>query len=738
MELRHIVPFGLLEEEKPAYWRELFKVLLQNYDSLPYAYRILSRGICDGCSLGPQGVHDKVMDGIHLCTTRLRLLRLNTMPPAGDKHLQNMRKLQSLSGRELMWLGRISFPMIRYRGQERFTRISWDEGVNIAADILKKIPAEKTAWYITSRGLYNEAYYVFQKVARIFGSPHIDNSARLCHAPSVIGLDEILGTGAPTCSLKDLIGTDLLILWGTNLASNQPVTMKYLYLAKKKGTHIVVVNPYCEPGLKKYWIPSVPISALFGTKLMDDYFKVKVGGDIAFVYGIMKALDQNKWFDYDFINKCTVGFEEVLEKIKKTEWEEIEKISGLRRHDCERFAELYSKAKTSVLVWSMGLTQHKFGVENVRAILTLGLSRGMVGREKCGFMPIRGHSSVQGAAECGVAPDKFPSGMPINEETAKRFESHWGVKPPTKTGFSAPEMISGAADGSIEALYTIGGNFIDTLPDPEAVRYALQNLKLRIHQDIVMNSSMLLDADVVLVLPAATRYETPGGITQTNTERRIAYSPEILGRRIPEAKPEWEIPILIAKKLIPNAVAYFPYKDTAEIREEMDRVMPLYKGIKNLNEFGDNFVWGGDCLFSDMKFKNMPYGRAEFKLPDIKCHESSSNEFILSTRRGRQFNSMILETRDPQTGGSERNTLFINSHDAKAHGFEDGAKVVVTSGFGKMECILKYADVAKGTVQMFWPESNVLIPIETDPISKEPDNNVCVRLVLLRSRMQKN
>src|SRR5450759_223344 len=577
MKLSYLVPFGVLQKEKPRYFSEACKALLQNLDSLPYAYRILSKGVCDGCSLGPQGLHDKVIDGIHLCTTRLRLLRLNTMPPAMDKHLQNIQKLQSLSGQDLMWLGRLSFPMIRRRGEERFERIGWGEVVDVAANVLKGIPPEKTAWYITSRGLYNEAYYVFQKVARIFGSPHIDNSARLCHAPSGIGLAETLGIGAPTCSLKDLIGTDLLILWGSNLANNQPVTMKYLYLAQKAGTRIIVVNPYCEPGLKRYWVPSIPISALFGTALMDDHFKVKVGGDIAFINGIIKVLDKNKWFEYDFINKYTLGFEAVLEKIVATDWKVIEKFSGLTRQECERFAKLYSMAKTSVFVWSTGLTQHKFGVENIRAILTLGLSRSMIGREKSGFMPIRGHSGVQGAAECGVAPNKYPSGMSINEETAKYFELLWGAKPPVEIGFSAPEMINGAIDGSVRALYAIGGNFVDTLPDPEFVKRALQNLKLRIHQDIVMNSSMLLDADVVLFLPAATRYETPGGITQTNTERRITYSPEIPGQRIPGTKPEWEIPILIANKLIPHAKTYFPYKDTIEIREEMDNIMPLYK-----------------------------------------------------------------------------------------------------------------------------------------------------------------
>lgn len=729
MNLKHIVPFGILEREKPRHYREMFKVLVENIDAISYAHRILSHGVCDGCSLGAQGLRDHTMDGIHLCTTRLRLLRLNTMPPAGEALLAPIEDLQKLSGTELMKLGRISFPLMRRRGEKSFSRITWNDALSIAAQIYRQLSPYETAWYMTSRGLYNEAYYVFQKVARILGSPHIDNSARLCHAPSTIGLAETLGVAAPTCLLKDLIGTDLIVLWGTNLANNQPVATKYLYLAKKAGTKVIVVNPYREPGLVRYWIPSVVGSALFGTPLTDDFYQVRIGGDIAFMYGILKIMDERNFFNLDFITHHTVGFESMLKAVRDAKWEEIEEISGLKRADCVRFAESYATAKTAVFVWSMGLTQHKFGVENVRAISTLALTRGMVGREKCGLLPIRGHSGVQGGAECGAVPNKYPSGLAINDENAAFIEKIWGKKPPVKIGFAAPEMINAAHEGAIKALYCMGGNFADTLPDPEFVTKALSKLRVRIHQDIALNHSMFIESDTVLILPSMTRYETPGGVTQTSTERRIAFSPEIAGPRIPEAKPEWQIPVLLACAIDPHLEKYFPYKTTADIRDEMEIAIPMYSGIKNLKKEGDNFVWGGDILCAGWKFKATADGKAMLLLPEIPRRSAGVSEYLLTTRRGKQFNSMVFDSDDPLTGGTPRNAIFLSPADAQRDGLLEGMRVKVESAFGKVDSVVKIADVARGTAQMFWPECNPLIPRELDPISKEPDYNVNVRIV---------
>src|SRR5206468_10991628 len=186
---------------------------------------------------------------------------------------------------------------------------------------LKHAPGERMGFYATSRGLVNETYYAFQKVARLLGSNHVDLCSRLCHAASVSGLKETLGVAAPTCSLKDMIGSDLVVILGSHLASNQPVTTKYLCYAKRQGTRIVVVNPMREPALERYWVPSDVRSALFGTRLVDDFFQVAVGGDIAFMHGVLKYLIERDGTDRDFIARRTTGFEEVRDQVAGLSWE---------------------------------------------------------------------------------------------------------------------------------------------------------------------------------------------------------------------------------------------------------------------------------------------------------------------------------------------------------------------------------------------------------------------------------
>src|SRR5215467_15267087 len=238
-------------------------------------------------------MHDWTMKGIHLCALRLKLLRLNTMQAMDWRLLQDVNALRQVPSRNLQKLGRMAVPMMRRRGEKGFRRISWEEAIELAVDGLKAIDPHRIAWYLTSRGLTNEAYYAHQKVARFFGTNHEDTSARICHAPSTAGLNATIGCGATTCSYSDWIGTDLLILVGSNIANNQPVSTKYLYYAKEKGTKVFVVNPYLEPGLERYWVPSVPKRALFGTHFDDDYFPIHVRGDVPFFYGVLRHLIEN-------------------------------------------------------------------------------------------------------------------------------------------------------------------------------------------------------------------------------------------------------------------------------------------------------------------------------------------------------------------------------------------------------------------------------------------------------------
>jgi anaerobic selenocysteine-containing dehydrogenase len=198
--------------------------------------------------------------------------------------------MAKLDNRQLRHLGRLAHPMLRRRGEKGFARITWDEALALAGTKLRAADPRRVAFFLTARGITNEVYYAGQKAARFLGTSHIDNAARICHAPSTVAMKQTIGLSASTCSYSDWMGTDLVVFFGSNPANDQPVSTKYLHLAKKKGTKIVLVNPYLEPGMKRYWVPSEADSALFGTNLADHWFPVAQGGDIALLYGVLKRL----------------------------------------------------------------------------------------------------------------------------------------------------------------------------------------------------------------------------------------------------------------------------------------------------------------------------------------------------------------------------------------------------------------------------------------------------------------
>ena len=623
--LSRLVPFGLVGQTKPQHYREMLGVLWENRSELPYAWNILNHGVCDGCSLGPYGLRDNVLDGVHLCMSRLKLLKLNTMAALDLSVMNDVSRLRSMEPEQLRSLGRLSHPMLRRKGARGFLRVSWQEALDVIGKSIHDTAPHQMAFFATSSGLTNEVYYVFQKLARVLGTNNVDLCSRLCHAASVSGLKSTLGYGAPTCSLSDFIGTDLLVIFGSDLATNQPVTTKYMHYAKKAGTRIVVVDPMREYGPQRYGVPSVVSSAVFDTKLLDDFFQVGVGGDIAFINGVIKTLIANDQLNRKFIDKHTALFAELRTALDQQSWEMLEQRSGLKRADMQRFAALYGQAHTAVIVYSMGLTQHEFGVDNVKAVVNLALARGMLGREKCGIMPIRGHSGVQGGGECGAEPDKFPGGFSVNADTARRFSNLWHHPVPSNPGLKGPHMIEAAHNGEIKFLYAIGGDLLETMPDPKYVTEALVQVPVRVHQDIVLNNSMLLDAKgAVIILPGQTRYEQRTGGISTSTERRIRFTPEIPGHKIGETLPEWEIPTLIGRKSMPNGDKLFPFNDTQTIREEMSRIMPIYQGIEKLTQEGDQLQWGGAQLYSE-GFTTMPANRAVFTPLEPPDHRTASS-----------------------------------------------------------------------------------------------------------------
>ncbi|MEU6997021.1 FdhF/YdeP family oxidoreductase [Nonomuraea sp. NPDC046570] len=718
-------PFGI-GLRKPNNYLELWKAFKSVKGNRRYALRILNQGTCDGCALGTQGMRDWTMDEIHLCNIRLRLLPLNTMPALDISVLDDVSKLERKKSAELRELGRLPYPMIRRAGEPGFTRVSWDEALRVAADAVR---GSRFGAYLTSRGMPNENYYAAQKAIRALGSNNIDNAARICHSPSTVALKQTIGAAATTCSYTDWIGSDLIVFIGSNPSNNQPVAMKYLYHAKKAGTRIAMVNAYREPGMDKYWVPSNAESALFGTKITDDFFGVNIGGDIGFLNGLLKHLIENDWLDEAFIEAHTKDFEKVRQTVAGQTWEELEALSGSTRAEMLRLAEMLGQARTAVLVWSMGVTQHAFGEDNIRAIVNLGLARGFVGRDKCGLMPIRGHSGVQGGAEMGAYATGLPGGLPVTPQNAAKFTDMWGFKVPGEPGLTVTDMIDAAHAGDLDVLISSGGNFLEVLPDPRYSREALARLKLRVHIDIVLSSQMLVeptDGDVLL-LPAQTRYEMVGGITETSTERRIIFSPEVEGPRIGEAWPEWKIFTELAARTRPEIAAGVHFTGTPQIRAEIERAVPFYEGIAALHKFGDNVQYGGPHLFAQGRFQT-PDGRGLFTavtLPDVVRPDGS---FMVATRRGKQFNSMVHERID-RFNGAPREAVLISAFDADRLGLPDGTPVELRSGERTYNGKVLRAPLMPGNLQIHWPEGNILLDeSRRSPDAHMPDFNAAVTL----------
>jgi molybdopterin-dependent oxidoreductase alpha subunit len=721
------VPFGI-GEQHPNNFGEVFRALKENRDEAGFAWRILSQGVCDGCALGVAGLKDWTTDGPHICNIRLRLLRLNTAPALDTALLADVAPLKERSSAELRELGRLPYPMIRRAGDPGFTRIAWDDALDQIAERIRATDPHRMGFYITGRGTTNETYYAAQKAVRAMGTNGIDNAARICHAPSSVALKQALGVAATTCSYGDWIGTDLLVFIGSNPANNQPVTTKYMYYARKAGTKIVMVNTYREPGMERYWIPSIAESAIFGTKLAEETFLIQTGGDVAFLTGSMKHIVEHNLVDEAFIRKHTAGFDELRALVDGESWASLAERSGATEASMREFGQLVGGAKTAVFVWSMGATQHATGEENVLAIINLALTRGFVGREMCGLMPIRGHSGIQGGAEMGAYATAFPGGAAITKESAAALSEQWGFPVPDEPGMITSEMIDAAADGNLDILFSTGGNFLEVLPDPAYVDSALARIPLRVHQDIVLSPQMFVDpAETVILLPAATRYETPGGVTQRSTERRVMFSPEIDGRRIGEARPEWEVYLDLARRVRPELAPQLTYGGTHQLREEIARVVPLYDGIQHLRNTGDQFQAGGPHLCQDWNFPT-PDGKAHFAPVRPVIEAIPEGLFAVSTRRGKQFNSMVHEAKDAITG-ARREAILMNEDDAASLGLRNGDLAVLINDAGRYEGRVAFAPIARRNLQIHWPEGNVLLDRrKRSPQSGVPDYNALVRV----------
>ena len=360
-----------------------------------------SKNACKTCALGMGGQQGGMVNEMghfpEFCKKSLQAMAADMQGAIKDDFWStySIPQLKAFTPRELESCGRLVKPVLYERGENYYRTIEWDDALNRIAQKLGQATPDETFWYFSGRSS-NEAGFLLQLFARIYGTNNVNNCSYYCHQASGVGLSSSVGSGTATIILDDVEHADLVFVIGGNPSSNHPRLMTTLKNVRRRGGHVVVINPCIETGLVNFKVPSDPASLLFGTEIASHYVQPHIGGDLAMLTGIAKRIDELEATDQAFLQNHCEGHEEWIAGLRETAWSDIEQRSGVTQAEIDAVAQVYAKAKNVVFSWTMGITHHAHGVENVQSIANLALMRGMVGRKNAGLMPIRGHSNVQG------------------------------------------------------------------------------------------------------------------------------------------------------------------------------------------------------------------------------------------------------------------------------------------------------------------------------------------------------
>ncbi len=412
-----------------------------------------------------------------------------------------------MSPRELEACGRLTEPLFAGPGDSHYRVISWDEVVRRVAEQLRTARPDENFFYASGRSS-NEAGFLLQLFARLYGTNFVNNCSFYCHQASGVGLTASLGTSTATVSLDDVENADLFLLIGGNPASNHPRLMRTLMNIRRHKGHVIVINPVKELGLVNFSVPSDVWSLLFGSEIASLYVQPHIGGDLALLTGVARLVLERQAVDAAFVAQATDGFAGFAEHVRATSWEEIERGSGVDRQAIERIADLYCAARNVVFGWTMGITHHEHGVANVRAIVNLALLRGMVGRPRAGLLPIRGHSNVQGMGSVGVVPN-------LKQQVLDNLESYLKVKLPRSPGLDTMACVQAADRGELRSAFCLGGNLFGSNPDAKFAHRALSKLELITYVNTTLNTGHVWGRGrATLILPVLARDEEAQATTQ--------------------------------------------------------------------------------------------------------------------------------------------------------------------------------------------------------------------------------
>ncbi|MFG3585543.1 FdhF/YdeP family oxidoreductase [Streptomyces sp. NPDC047990] len=618
--------------------------------------------------------------------------------------------------------GRLTEPLAYDAASDRYLPIDWQRAFDLIGAELRALDNPNQAAFYTSGRLGNEATFLYQLMAREFGTNNLPDCSNMCHEASGRALQAALGTGKGTADLKDWETADALFIMGVNAASNAPRMLTALAEAYRRGAQIVHINPLVEAAATRTIVPhDITDMALFkSTRTSTLNLQVRAGGDMALMRGIAKAVLEEsehdpKALDREFIDRHTHGFDAYRAVCEATPWKELELQSGLTRAEILKAADIYSRSDRTLISWCLGVSQHEHGVDTIREIVNVLLLRGNLGREGAGPSPVRGHSNVQGNRTCGI--DHRPT-----EAFLQRLDDVCGIESPRAHGMDTVATVAAMHEGKVKVFVGMGGNFALAAPDTPYTAEGLGRCELTVHVSTKLNRSHLVHGKKALILPCLGRTEKDHqrhGVQATSVEDSMSMVHLSLGMKRPASRDLLSEPAIIAgmaRATLPDSGTPWEHyiEDYDRIRDTMAQVLDGFEDFNRRVRLPLGFRIRQPAR--ELVFLT-PTGRAEFSaapLPDVVPEDGT---LILQTMRSHdQWNTTIYSDDDRYRGIKNLRTLvFMNRADMRARHIKDGSLVDITATAkdGTRRTLRQYRalpyDVPRSCAAGYMPEMNALI-----------------------------
>ncbi|MEM7611685.1 MAG: FdhF/YdeP family oxidoreductase [Pseudomonadota bacterium] len=677
-----------------------------------------AKNTCKACALGMGGqlggMTDEQGTFPSVCNKSIQAQSTDIQPAIPPEiFAHSLDDLRELTPHELEHLGRLATPLHKTAGGAHYQPIVWDDAIALAAERLAQTDPSRSFFYSSGRSS-NEAGFVFQLLARLYGTNNVNNCSYYCHQATSVALAGTIGTGTATVELDDLDKCDMIVVIGANPASNHPRFIYKLKECRERGGEVIIINPARESGLVKFAAPKSARSMLTGgSDIATCYVQPRVGEDLALFKGIAKALLARASEDRHFIGNHTQGFAAFHADTLATQWPDIVARCGVTQAQIEDLAERYARADSAVFAWGMGMTHHLHGVDNIEYIANLALLRGMLGRPGAGLLPLRGHSNVQGIGTIGVKPV-------LPDEVFDKLESAFGVSLSRAAGYDTMAAMQAAARGDIDAAVLLGGNLFAANPDRDWAEQALNKIGFKVSLTTTLNLSHIngVDDSEMLVLPVAARDEEWQSTTQESMFNFVRLSDGQITRHA-TVRPEVTILADLASALLPKCpVDFQTFKEHKSIRQWIAQIVPGMQQLADIDVARKEFHIA-QRLMHEPEFKTAD-GFAHFKVRALPDEHGS--EFILTTVRSEgQFNSIVYEEKDSYRNTDTRWCVMIGRDDMRRLGLTRHDTVTLRSATGEMAGLAVFPhDLAAGSLMAYYPEANALTDTRVDPRSRTP------------------